>query len=420
MTVNRDDLAKEWRLPRVLTAPMVEDWLASLPGWVRKVVVRLGSWEHSGPFADARLQGALCLLHRRNIETIAHVPKLTFRDDREAIAFADPDPLRRLRPLTPTELNLTNSVAGLAIGQLCEFSKMHQRIGVLQREVLERRRYLFGWGDEVALVVPTEVAVTGHRRKSASEREAAFNHRLQDLLQPLGLSPKSVDLVNIPWFQQLKAFAFEASENTWDHGRLDFEGRPIRSIRFVRLRRIDVSAHGLDIGRAAPGFEDSFANYLEALNAASDLREYWDKGEGRLVEVTVADGGVGIAASMAGGFDVFEGQLETETQHLMDAILPDGTTKRPSEPGRGQGLGKMLRACFRLSGLTVVRTGRLSASRTYRRTDGSSESVDFENLSSDAYVPKVNCSPLPLLAGTSVSLVFPVGRSHGVAPLRLF
>ena len=79
------------------------------------------------------------------------------------------------------------------------------------------------------------------------------------------------------WFDELKTFAFEATENTWDHGRLDFETRPIRSIRFVRLRRIDIGNKGFDIQKVAPGFEEAFGQYLESLTAARDLPSRWSR-----------------------------------------------------------------------------------------------------------------------------------------------
>ena len=153
-----------------------------------------------------------------------------------------------------------------------------------------------------------------------------------------------------------------------------------------------------------------FRRYIDSLNAAHDLPIVWDREGGRLIEVTIGDGGVGIAARMAGGLDVFEGPLRREAEYFARALLPGGSTKSASAPGRGQGFRKMLRACFKLSGFIVVRTGRLRALRTYRRIDGSNEPVDFDSTESDAYVPDINCSPLPLLAGTSVSLVFPIER----------
>ena len=250
-----------------------------------------------------------------------------------------------------------------------------------------------------------------------SQREAAFNNRLVDLLAPLGVSTQGSPLDSGHWFDELKTFAFEATENTWDHGRLDFNTCPIRSLRFVRLRRIDIGAKGFNIEDVAPGFEEVFQQYLEALTAARDLPYLWSRDGGRMVEVTVADGGVGIAARMAGSFEVFEGSIEDEANYLLAALLPGGTTKAAREPGRGQGFRKMLRACAKLSGLTIVRTGRLKVSRTYRQPDGTKENVDFDDASSSAYTPNVAASLLPLLAGTSVSLIFPVGRPAGTSRL---
>ena len=411
MTGDSDNWAIDWKLPRNLTAPEIEGWIANLPPTTKEVSFRLGAWHRTGPFADARLQSALCLLHRRNITTKAMVPTITLSGERAHAAFGDPNPLAPSNPLTPTELQLAGSVAGLAIGQLCSFDKAHHQIPELQRQTLTRRRYLFGWGDELALVVPTETQPTGFPRKSALEREAAFNNRLEDLLRPLGVTTENARPATVYWFNQLKSFAFEASENTWDHGRLNFDRRPIRSLRFVRLRRIDIEAKGFNMTEAVPGFEDTFQEYVRSLSSAHNLTHQRHHPSVRLIEVTVADGGVGIAAKMARGFHIFEGPLETEARYLLNALLPDGTTKDPSEAGRGQGLGKMLQACFRLSGLLVVRTGRLSAWRTYRQPDGSDEEVDFEDTSSNAYLLNLNDISLPLLAGTSVSLIFPIDAS---------
>ena len=409
-------LTTEWKLPPVLTAPVIEDWAASLSANTKRVAVRLGSWRQTGPFADARLQGALCLLHRRNIETIAIVPPVTLQGDRAPRAFADPNPLRPRGALTPTELNLTNSVAGLAIGQLCDFDRAHGNIATLQRQTVTRRRHLFGWGDEAALVVPTDGKPTGVPRKPLFVRQAIFNNRLEDLLQPLAISARHARTAIVQWFPQLRTFAFEASENTWDHGRLDFNSRPIRSIRFVRLRRIDIGRWGFDVKKIAPGFEEPFRNYIDSLAAAQDLPNRWHPDGGRLIEVTVADGGVGIAAKMAAGFDVFQGPIEVETRHLLGALNLDGTTKGSGQHGRGQGFRKMLQACFRVSGLIIVRTGRLRVSRTYKRPDGSNEVVDFGEPSSDAYIPRIDRSALPLLAGTSISLIFPIEGVRDTGP----
>ena len=412
MTVHSTSTTVEWPFERILTAPKVEQWVATLPPDTKKVMIRLGAWQRSGPFADARLQSALCLLHRRGIETAATVPPITLTGDRADIAFADPDSSRTMPHLTPTERKLAGSLAGLSIGQLCKFDREHDHISSLQRQTLRRRRYLFGWGDEIALAVPSDARETGVPRQSPFDRQAIFNKRLQDLLHPLGVTITSASPATLHWFNELKTFAFEATENTWDHGRLDFNLRPIHSLRFVRLRRIDIGERGFDLAEVAPGFEESFSQYLNALRTAGSFRTRRNRETTRFVEVTIADGGVGVAARMAGSLDVYLESREEETLHLLNALLPDGTTKSPSEPGRGQGFRKMLTACYNLSGMTIVRTGRLKAIKTYLRQDDESEEIpDFGHQSSSAYKPDLSETLHPLLAGTSISLIFPVVQS---------
>ena len=399
-----------WTLPRVLTALDVENWVDKIQSGTEYVTLRLGKWERIGPFADARLQGALCLLHRRNIETRVAVPPETFVEQRAYDAFATLDPAQPAPSFTRTERRLAGNVAGIVIGQLCKFDTAHQNIPMLQREALVKRHYVYGSGSESAIIVPPDPKRTEDPRKSARIREAFFNNRLNDLLKPLGVR-SGEDLTVHKWFTELKTFAYESAENTWDHGRLDFANKAIRALRFIRFRRIDIGKrgfNGFNISNLAPGFEDRFEQYLSALSSAPDLGEIWTPNGGRLAEITIADGGVGIAARMAGNFDVYRGRIEFEQEYVRNALLPAGTSKGWHRPGSGQGYRKMLRACHRLSGLLIIRTGRLKCVRTYRRSDGSREAYDFSGAPPDAFEPEFNSVPLPLLAGTSVSLIFPV------------
>lgn len=404
----------EWKLPKLLLAPDVERWIAAIPPGCASVSVTLGAWQQTGPFADARLQGALCILHRKGIRTSVNVPPQTLLQQRTFDALQDPNPAGSIGYSTSTERRLSGTLAGLVIGQLCKFDVSHQNIPALQRNELERKRYLFGNGPEVALAVPTEMVPNGVPRRSTIDREATFNRRLIALLGPLGINDKNHSSVS-DWFGHLKSFAFEATENTWDHGRLDFQMNPIRSIRFVRLRRIDVGDKGYDAKKIAPGFEESFEHYVDCLNAAEDITDRWSPTGGRLAEITIADGGVGISARMAGGLEIYRDTLEAESQCLVDALVPTGTTKSSSEVGRGQGFRKMLRACSYLSGLLIVRTGRLKISHTFRKLDGKRESVNFNDANSSAYLPDISDVEFPLIAGTSISLIFPIhprDRNH--------
>ena len=246
----------EWRIPKILLASDVEQWIAAVRPGCTSVSVTLGTWEQTGPFADATLQGALCIFHRKGIRTSVNVPQLTLSEQRAFNAFKDSDPLAPTRYVTPAERTLAGTVAGLVIGQLCKFDSRHQNIPILQRETLKKRHYLFGTGPEAALAIPTDLVPTGLPRKSTLEREATLHNRLGELLEPLGttdrFSPSASD-----WFSYLQAFALEATDNTWDHGRLDFELNPIRSVRFVRLRRIDIGTKGY-VQKARPKFRGIF------------------------------------------------------------------------------------------------------------------------------------------------------------------
>lgn len=406
MAGNSESQTTEWKLPQFLESSLIEDWVRRLPPTTTTVLLRLGAWDGIGPFADARLQGALCLLHRKRIKTSAYVPPITFTCGRDQAVFRPPIPLAGPSThRTPTERRLAGSIAGLVIGQLCTFDEDHQDIPRLQLTTLKERAYLYGSGSELALAVPVEANPTGTPRKPTHIRASIFNNRLRDLLGPFGVSSRRTPP---DWFADLKTFAFEASENTWDHGRLDFSAHPIASIRFVRIKRLVVGKWGHDLAKVAPGFEDEFRKYLRALKAAKDLSGRWSPDGGRLVEVTIADGGVGIAAKMAGSFDVFDGSIETERKYVLNALKLGGTSKRASEPGRGQGFRKMLQVCSRRSGFMLVRSGRIAFSRTYRKLDGSTETVDFNDADSMGYIPRINEDDLPLLAGTSVSMVFPI------------
>ena len=406
------DHPEHWTLPRVLTAPAIENWVNEIPAGTEQVTLKLGKCERIGPFADARLQGALCLLHRRNIEIRVDVARSTFVDQRTCDAFAACDPLQPVCRLTPTEHRLAGNVAGIVIGQLCKFDSAHQNIPLLQREALVESRYVYGSGSESALVVPPDPQRTADPRKSAMDRAAFFNNSLNQLFEPIGVKRGENPAVN-RWFNQLKSFAFEATENTWDHGRLDFDNKKIQAVRFIRFRRIDLGDKGFDIATLAPGFEDCFERYIDAISAASDLGNRWGPSGGRLAEITIDDGGVGIAARMAGSFDVYRGSIETERTAVKNALLPSKSSKSGISPGAGQGFRKMLRACSRLSGLVIIRTGRLKCLHTYLQTDGSREVYDFSKAPPSAFDPETNSTPLPLLAGTAVSLIFPVQARDG-------
>jgi hypothetical protein len=404
---------EEWRPGKLLTIETVERWLTELPSDTRQVVLRLGQWSRTGPFADSWLQGALCLLHRQGIHTAAVVPPLTLAGDRAAYVFGERDALIHAdRSMTPTESTLASTVSGLVVGQLCAFDTDHGHIAEQQRDALRRRSQVYGLGQEKALVFMTEQRPSAVSLPTFRDRETDFDGQLRQLVR--GLNARHAEprhghrYRGAGWLGHLKDFAFEATENSYDHGRLDLDRRPIPSLQFVKLRRVIVGRNGFDPATLAPALGSALSEYLRRL-AQHDERagQPWQVSTVHLLELTVADGGIGVAACMAGDLGVYEQDLADEASYVMAALRPYGTSKPAGQVGRGQGFGKMLRACHRLRGLAMVRTGRLCLTRTYLDPTGSLMGGDFVDQDGDDYRPEINGSPLPLLAGTSVSLLFP-------------
>ena len=400
-----------WSFPGDLTSAVIEDWVANLQPSVKSVTIRLNRWKNSGPSADASLQSVLCLLHRRKIETRVQVPPGTLKGRRASIAFDPPDPAKATEKLTRVESHLAHSVAGLAVGQLCSFDRENVAIPVNQRTWLKRRNYLCGRGNEYAMAIPTGIDssnIPEAPAKSGKQRLGEFNKRLKTLLHDAGLNTREY-LDSVPRiYRALETFAFEAVENTFDHGRRDFRNTPIRSLRFAKLRRLDLRSQLFRSQHLTSETEESFNLYLKSLKPTHYTSSLRSGGHRRLMELTIADGGVGIAANMAGGFHVFNESIEEERRQLLKALLPNSSTKNDSQPGRGQGLTKMLRACNDLSGFLTIRTGRISAFRYYPTNSECRKTIDFNDELSDAYVLNFTNSELPLTAGTSVSLIIPI------------
>jgi hypothetical protein len=129
----------------------------------------------------------------------------------------------------------------------------------------------------------------------------------------------------------------------------------------------------------------------------------------RFISLTVGDGGVGIAARMAGSLNIYDRSIEEEYSQVRSALTRSGTSKPAGEVGRGGGLTKMLAACYRLNGLLHLRTGRLSLTRTFVEEEHADSSTpSFDDDSSTLFDFEGSSVARPLLAGTAVSLLFPV------------
>lgn len=396
-----------WALPKLLTRHGVEEWLAALPSDVSEVTFHLGEdGARSGPGATESLQAAICLLQRRDVRTVLTYPSATFTDSArvQQLMAAETE-----TDGTPAERTLAYRPLGLILAQLCERTQdepADTSIRELQAGAVTANGNLFGHGHERAIAVIGATDFRTKRRDSEKDRQSKLETRVLDLL---GTSVYHPSRDGNPLMVELLEFVYQATENTFDHARRNLEGGVISQVRMVSLSR-----HKIGTGAGSVPLESHFPN------PSSALRDYVERAQRRVAaegkdperlqlwSVSVADGGVGIAAKMHSGLDIYEGDLGHEYKLVQEAVLPEGTTKPLGEPGRGRGLVKMMRATHRLGGFFEIRSGRLALWRTYLEVDGRSEpNPNFKDRQSSAFNLHGENDEQIAVAGTVVSVLFP-------------
>jgi hypothetical protein len=197
-------------------------------------------------------------------------------------------------------------------------------------------------------------------------------------------------------------FVFELLQNTRDHGSTDISEKALGGVRFHSVRIINLDQ--FPIAKLIDASPSPVSSYLELLQ--QDLRESFTS-VSQLVEITVADSGIGIPARMARSTDIYNESIDRERIMLLKALEPTGTSKPPSVAGAGLGLYKAMNSAERLRGLVVFRSGRLCMCKHYLTDEQKWPSLELQEW---------RAGPSSLVAGTSVSLLFPWIAS-GQAPL---
>lgn len=398
-----EDHRQRWVLPERLTRHDVETWLGALPDSVDEVTFHL-SYKGctSSPGAAESLQAAICHLQRIGVKTKYSAPDGSFGEGRATGLFEHGEGKG-----TEAERTLAYRLPGLMLAQLCEPAPGLDElrpVAVWQEQYLREHQNIFGHGKYRALAVIGARDHRTHLRSADNDRQNTLEQRIVRMLSTEQFVPRSDN----PRFQELVEFVYQATENTFDHARRDFNGELITQVRTVSMERHQVgtfAAH-VPLAELAPDEGSALHRYLLALRArASKLQQ--DPERLSLLTFTVADGGVGIAAKMNGGMDVYDGDLDAEHDLVQRAMRPTGTTKPPSDLGRGLGLFKMMRATRRLNGLLEIRTGRLALSRTYIDPGGDITADDFRAPGTSALDLERSSEAHVLVAGTAVSVTFP-------------
>ncbi|MCA1707733.1 MAG: hypothetical protein LC808_32475, partial [Actinobacteria bacterium] len=227
--------------------------------------------------------------------------------------------------------------------------------------------------------------------------EAELTVVSSELLYPLGVKlPRN-------GFQHVAAFVHQALSNVYEHGFLDQNNAAIPGARYLRFRVLELDP--LSGGQPLPVAMSQYLARFEAIGAKPD----------HFLEISIADSGRGIAATMAGasGDTVFDLPVAHERSRFTLALQPGGSS-RPSAPGGGRGLVIMTRAIHELRGFLAFRTGRLFVCRHFLARDGRLEPSRFDETDLTFYrTYDWLGEDLRRASGTAVTALIPLVNVQG-------
>ena len=374
------------RLPKEVSA----DYLEQLNNRVvqenpTSLNIELADFERSHLFAEGRLLGILSLMNHRETPVYLKMGSILSSYDHKSI----PNKYWKLFVESVFGLILTELAAGIHDLDSVDYGPLiRERIS----GELNKGNGIISVGNEItAPIIDKTPSPKSSLLVKVLEEEAIRRFPIEFwslLFKPLGLTSQNKDD-----FNSLREYAFETIRNTWEHGYTDVDNKPIQSIRFISVRRLNLTRDSYKLSRTEVGPASSYIETLpKRLNTSYVKRE-----PDSLVEITIADSGIGIPARMAGSLDIYKSKLEEERKYLLKALQPTGTSKK-DVPGAGLGLPKVMEATKHLKGLIVFRTGRLCMYRNYLEENQCRNVLELDEWFD---------SPCSLIGGTAISLIFP-------------
>lgn len=213
------------------------------------------------------------------------------------------------------------------------------------------------------------------------ESAVSFRQELNDLISAHCHVPRLSSIGAVANFVR------ETLENAAQHGTTLFRSRPHESVRYLYVRNHHVDPQKSELLSANKGA--AIDSYIRGFSEIYGHRT-------PLLEISVVDDGLGIAAQMLNGdMSIYVGSIEEKADVVRHALTREGTSR--TDPDAGAGLDTALQGCKELKGLFTIRTGRCFFSRDFLQDQNSLVSV--VNRRSDR--------ELALLGGTSVSVLFP-------------
>jgi hypothetical protein len=385
----------QWSPSSRLDVAEIDSWLESAL-ISRETEITLGSLRRVSARAESLLQSAIIRLQRAGVAVSFSVPELTFSAGRTARATEESSD----EPMTPTEGLLGDSVAGLTIALLCRPADDHAaraRAHVLDR--LREHRGQWGRGFQSSRIETQ--SVDGIRSSTwpssrVASRDATSKQLIEMAKSVIGRS--AVENMGDRLSRWAVDFSFEAMQNARTHGRVGYRREALTSLRSLTLRRHNLEGRPLSdvLGRSEGPFRD-YADRVAHRNPK------------RILELVVADGGIGIPGRMQKDPNIYTSFEDSEAQLVQEAMWPGWTTDPVRSLESGEGFRMILRASARLNGYFEIRTGRQEFSRHYLNKDGGPAGADFGDGSPTNPAYELERHPSrPYVAGSILTLLFPI------------
>lgn len=377
--------AQALQLPRRITAESVEDLADQLVDGA--VDLHLHNWERNLATSEARLTGLVARIRRTGTAPLRL--GIHTGDAGDAGPGLRPDS-RYWHTLTETLMGVVLVVHATEVVTQTD-SAVGTELGARVRQVLRKHR---------GTLRPSAQLASSGGRFSAIAVDGAAPTPLPELFEQLRpdaaisfrrkLGEMIAEHCHVPALSAIGPvadFVREALENTEQHGSWPFDSEPRDTTRYLYARNYQPERHRAELSAAHRGAP--IEGFLEAF-----LKTYGPRTP--LIEVSVVDDGCGIAAQMRrGDLSIYEASLEEEAEIIAHALTREGTSKTDIDAGAG--LDTALQACRDLSALFTLRTGRCFFSRDFLR-----------DRTSPVSTVQQRCDrPLPLLGGTSISILLP-------------
>ena len=321
-----------WLLPAQLghrqLAAMAKQLLSVSPA---TLVIDVRKFRQAHPGADAHLLDVLTLAkrHRAGVELLVN---------RTSIRGSDAVAIRQVESLTRTLAGILLVGSADAVRDQRGGDHTDELLSEVDAALAEAGGVVWRGLERAAPVYP-EARLTSAALVVADDPKDVRSE-LHDELTRLGVTlPEDLEF----W---VSTCVHQAVENVRLHAGRQLPRGQRSALGFLLLRRIRTGDVSRLAKASAPPMSEYYARHLRSGS--------------HHIEVTVADNGGGIAATLAGSRRVYTAatDLALELEHLNRA-LSGGSRIRSSNAGRGLGFPQMVEAVARTGGLMIIRSGRL-------------------------------------------------------------